>query len=181
MKKAVYPGSFDPITIGHLDIIKRASKHFDEVHVLVSNNFYKQTTFTESERVEMIRLSTSNLKNVVITSYDGLVVQYCKDNKIRIIIRGMRNFNDYEAEFSLFQYNKDIFPEIETFLMMPTTKNQIVSSSSIKELVRYNCDIKKYVPHQIEDLVLNKLNIKKWACYKICSSSFFILTFYTKL
>lgn len=160
MRKAVYPGSFDPISNGHLDIIKRASKQFDELHILVSNNIFKNTSFTYEERVNMIKLSTANIKNLVIVSYSGLVVQYCKENKINVIIRGMRNFNDYETEFNLFQYNKDIYPEIETFLLMPTTKNQIVSSSAIKELVKFNCDIKKYVPQPIVEIITKKFQEK---------------------
>lgn len=156
MLKAVYPGSFDPISNGHLDIIKRAAKLFDEVHIVVSNNIFKKTSFSIDERIEMIELSTKNIKNIIITSYDGLVVEYCKENKINLIIRGMRNFNDYEAEFNLFQYNKDIYPNVETIIMMPTTKNQIVSSSSIKELVVFNCDISKYVPKEIVGIIENK-------------------------
>lgn len=156
MKKAVYPGSFDPISNGHLDLIKRASKLFDEVHVLVSNNILKKSTFTVLERIQMVKDSTANLPNVVVTSSDGLVVQYCKDNHIDIIVRGMRNYNDYENEFSLFQYNRDIYPGIETILLMPTTKNQVVSSSAIRELVSFGCDISKYVPQVIKDRIIEK-------------------------
>lgn len=157
MKKCVYPGSFDPISNGHLDIIKRAAKIFDEVHVVVSTNMFKTASFTTEERIEMIKASTANLDNVVVTSYDGLVVSYCKENRINIIIRGMRNYSDYENEFSLFQYNKDIDNSIETFILLPSSKNQFVSSSAVKELVRYGLDISRYVPKPIVDKVLEKL------------------------
>ncbi len=157
MKKCVYPGSFDPISNGHLDIIKRAAKIFDEVHVVVSTNMFKTASFTTEERIEMIKASTANLDNVVVTSYDGLVVSYCKENRINIIIRGMRNYSDYENEFSLFQYNKDIDSSIETFILLPSSKNQFVSSSAVKELVRYGLDISRYVPKPIVDKVLEKL------------------------
>ena len=157
MKKCVYPGSFDPISNGHLDIIKRAAKIFDEVHVVVSTNMFKTASFTTEERIEMIKASTANLDNVVVTSYDGLVVSYCKANRINIIIRGMRNYSDYENEFSLFQYNKDIDSSIETFILLPSSKNQFVSSSAVKELVRYGLDISRYVPKPIVDKVLEKL------------------------
>ncbi len=157
MKKCVYPGSFDPISNGHLDLIKRASRLFDEVHVLISNNILKTSTFTIEERIEMIKECTKQIPNVVVTSSDGLVVNYCKENNINIIVRGMRNYSDYEAEFQLFQYNRDIYPNIETVLLMPTTKLQVVTSSAIKELVAFGVDISKYVPKQIEAKILEKL------------------------
>ena len=146
MRKAVYPGSFDPISNGHLDIIKRASKLFDELHLVVSYNMKKKYSFSIEERIEMLKECTKDLNNIVVTSYDGLVVSYCKENGINVIVRGMRTYSDYEAEFSLFQYNRDIYPGCETILLMPTTKNQVVSSSAIKELVTFGCSIDKYVP-----------------------------------
>ena len=154
---AICPGSYDPIHNGHLDIIKRASKIFDEVHVVVSVNMFKTSSFTIEERIEMIKASTANLENVVVTSYDGLVVSYCKENKINVIIRGMRNYSDYEQEFSLFQYNKDIDQSVETFILLPSSKNQFVSSSAVKELVKYGLDISRYVPKPIVDKVIEKL------------------------
>ncbi len=157
MKKCVYPGSFDPISNGHLDIIKRAAKLFDEVHVLVSYNMFKKTAFSKDERIELIKLATSNLTNVIVTAYDGLVVNYCKENQINIIIRGMRNYSDYENEFQLFQYNKDINPNVETVILLPSSKNQFISSSAIKELVTFGLDISKYVPKAIVDKVTEKL------------------------
>ena len=157
MKKAIYPGSFDPISNGHLDLIRRASRLFDEVHVLISNNILKTSTFTVEERIEMVKECTKQLPNVVVQSSDGLVVNYCKENNISIIVRGMRNYSDYEAEFQLFQYNRDIYPNIETVLLMPTTKLQVVTSSAIKELVAFGVDITKYVPKQIEAKILEKL------------------------
>ena len=159
MKKCVYPGSFDPISNGHLDIIKRAAKLFDEVHVLVSYNMFKKTAFTKEERIELIKLATSNLTNVIVTAYDGLVVNYCKENQINIIIRGMRNYSDYENEFQLFQYNKDINPNVETVILLPSSKNQFISSSAIKELVTFGLDISKFVPKAIVDKVTEKLKL----------------------
>ena len=156
MKKAVYPGSFDPLSNGHLDLIKRAAKMFDELHVVVSYNIFKKSTFSLEERIQMIKDCTSTLKNVVVTGYDHLVVQYCRENNINIIVRGLRNYSDYENEFSLFQYNRDIYPNVETVLLMPTTKNQVVSSSAIKELVTFGVDIHKYVPKEIVDRVVEK-------------------------
>lgn len=160
MKKAVYPGSFDPFSNGHLDIVKRASKIFDEVHILVANNVLKKTNFTLEERIEMIRLCVADIPNIVVVSYDGLVVNYCKENAIQIIVRGLRNYSDYEAEFTLFQYNRDIYPKVETILLLPSSKNQFVSSSAIKELVTFNCSISKYVPKPIIEQVVAKMSKK---------------------
>ena len=160
MIKAVYPGSFDPISNGHLDIIQRASKMLDELHIVVSYNIKKSSTFSVEERLNMIKLVTKDLPNVYVTSYDGLIVNYCKENNISILIRGLRNYQDYENEFSLFQFNRDINPDIETILMLPSSKNQFVSSSAIKELVTFNCDISSYVPSEIKELIINKYKNK---------------------
>ena len=156
MIKAVYPGSFDPLSNGHLDIILRASKMLDEVHIVVSSNIKKTSTFTVEERINMIKMVTKDIPNIHVTSYNGLIVNYCKENGINILIRGLRNYQDYENEFSLFQFNRDINSDIETILMLPSSKNQFVSSSAIKELVTFNCDISKYVPSEIEDIIVNK-------------------------
>lgn len=156
MTKAVYPGSFDPLSNGHLDIIKRAAKILDELHVVVSVNKKKNSTFSIEERVEMIKLVTKNIPNVYVTSYEGLIVNYCKENKAKILIRGLRNYQDYEAEFSLYQFNRDIDPNIETMLMMPTKKHIFVSSSAIKELVSFDADISNYVPKEIKEMIINK-------------------------
>ena len=160
MIKAVYPGSFDPVSNGHLDIIERASKMLDEIHIVVSYNIKKTTTFSIEERIAMIKLVTKNIPNVYVTSYDGLIVNYCKENNINILIRGLRNYQDYENEFSLFQFNRDINPNIETILMLPSSKNQFVSSSAIKELVTFDCDISSYVPIEVKDIIIKKYKNK---------------------
>ena len=156
MIKAVYPGSFDPLSNGHLDIINRAAKILDELHIIVSVNKRKKNTFTIEERVNMIKLVTKHLPNVYVTSYEGLVVNYCKENGIKILIRGLRNYQDYEAEFSLYQFNRDIDANVETMLMMPTNKHIFVSSSAIKELVSFDADISNYVPAEIKEMIINK-------------------------
>ena len=156
MRKAAYPGSFDPISNGHLDIIKRAAKLFDELHIVVSYNIKKQSSFSVEERISMLKKVTEGIPNIVITSYSGLVVSYCKENNINVIIRGMRNYSDFETEFSLFQYNKDIYPNVETILLMPEAKNQIISSSAIKELVAFGVSIEKYVPKCLVDEITKK-------------------------
>ena len=104
----------------------------------------------------MIKMVTKDLPNVFVTSYNGLIVNYCKENNINILIRGLRNYQDYENEFSLFQFNRDINPDIETILMLPSSKIQFVSSSAIKELVTFNCDISSYVPQEVEKIIVKK-------------------------
>lgn len=161
MTKAVYPGTFDPLSKGHLSLIERASKIFDEVDVLVSLNIHKHPVFTLEERIDMVKRCCAKFSNVTVHTSDKLVVQYAKENNIKVIIRGLRNFQDYESEFSLAQFNKEIDSSVETFLMMPSAKHQFVSSSSIKELVTFGVDISKYVPKEIVTDILNKFNIKK--------------------
>ena len=158
--KALYPGSFDPISNGHLDIIKRAAKLFDELYVVVSYNINKKSTFSMDERVEMINEVCKNIKNVKVIAYDGLIVNFAQENNIGVIIRGLRNYSDYEAEFQLAQYNYDINNKIETILFMPRTKNQFISSSAIKEMVNFDVDISKYVPKEIVSKIVNKMKSK---------------------
>ena len=157
MRKACYPGSFDPISNGHLDIIERAARQFDELHVLVSYNVNKKSTFTPDERVDMIKRACKNIKNVVVSKSSDLTVKYCKEKKIQTMVRGLRNYMSYANEFSLYQFNRDIDPEIETLLLFPSTRTQFVSSSSIKELVAFNLDITPYVPNEIVDEVISRL------------------------
>jgi len=156
MTKAVYPGSFDPLSNGHLDIIKRTAAIIDELHVVVSYNQNKKATFTPEERVNMIKKVTKNIPNVVVESYDGLMVNYCKNNDIKIMVRGLRNYQDYETEFTLYQFNKEIDHDIETLLMLPSNKHIFVSSSAIKELISFDQDISKYVPKEIVNEIINK-------------------------
>lgn len=161
MSICVYPGSFDPPTMGHIDVIRRASKMFDVVHILVSDNPAKKPLFSASEREELIKKCTEDLKNVIVSKSSGLVVDYCKSNNINVIVRGTRNIQDYENEFMLYQFNKDICPEIDTVLLFPSTKTQAVSSSAIKELVKFNVDISKYVHKNILEIVINKIKEPK--------------------
>ena len=161
MKKAVYPGTFDPLTIGHLDIIKRASRIVDQLHIVVADNYKKVPTFTTEERIEMIKLVTSDLDNVIVSSTNDLVVRYAKDHDIEIMIRGLRNIQDYENEYALYQFNRNINRTIETLILFPSSKNHFVSSSAIKELVVHHADISPYVPKEIIKLVQQKLKPKQ--------------------
>ena len=110
----------------------------------------------DTDVANVVKKVTEGIPNIVITSYSGLVVSYCKENNINVILRGMRNYSDFEAEFSLFQYNKDIYPDVETILLMPEAKNQIISSSAIKELVAFGVSIEKYVPKCLVEEITKK-------------------------
>lgn len=157
MAKACYPGSFDPFTNGHLDVIKRIANLFDEVYIVISNNIKKHYLFHAEERKELILEVVKDFKNVKVVIDDGLVVNFCEKNHIDIIIRGLRNIQDYENEYSLFEFNKDINNKIETLVLFPNRNSRVVSSSAIKELVKYDCDIEKYIPLVIKDKVIKRI------------------------
>ena len=144
MKIAIYPGSFDPISNGHVDIIKRASKLFDKLIVLVSLNPQKKYVLTDEERVEIV-------------ASKSLVLDFAKKVNACCIIRGLRNHNDFDSEMQLFQFNHTIDSNIETMLMFPSANYLFLSSSSIKELVMFNSDIDNYVPSVVKDEILKIL------------------------
>lgn len=158
MKKAVYAGTFDPLTIGHLDVIKRAANLADELVILIANNPLKQHKFTVEERKLMIENVIKTLPNVKIDVSSGLVVDYAAKNNINVMFRGLRNIQDYEYEYSLSKYNANINNKVETILLFPSSSNHFVSSSAIKELVYHNADISLYIPKENVKMVINKLS-----------------------
>ncbi len=161
MKKAVYPGTFDPLTIGHLDIIKRAARFVDELHVVVADNYKKTPTFTSDERMEMIKRVTTDVPNIIVTTTTDLVVRYAQKNNIDLIIRGLRNIQDYENEYALYQFNRNLYRNIETIILFPSSRNHFVSSSAIKELIVHHADISPYVPKEIIHDVQEKFRPKQ--------------------
>lgn len=148
MKRAVCPGSFDPITFGHLDIIKRASTHFDQVVVAVLENRTKASLFTVSERIDMIRETVSNLPNVIVDSWSGLLVDYCKSNSISTIIKGLRAVTDFDYELQMAQLNLQA-SGVETMLMATAPAHSFLSSSIVKELAHYGGDVSTMVPPNV--------------------------------
>ncbi len=153
MKIAVYPGSFDPVSNGHLDIIERVAKVFDKVYVVVAINAQKKYTFTIEEKIEMLKKVTCHIPNVIVDQCSELVSIYSKKVNANVIIRGLRNFNDYQDEISLFQFNRSISPDIDTFALFPSANNLFLSSSTIKELILFNASIEQYVPKEIVSFV----------------------------
>jgi pantetheine-phosphate adenylyltransferase len=153
---AVYPGSFDPITNGHLDLIQRALKIFDHIVVAVATNAFKKSLFTIEERMEMIRGSLADNPNVSIDSFDGLLVKYAKARKARAILRGLRAVTDFEYEFQLAMMNRRLEPEIETVFLMTGLRWVFLSSSILKEAAMHGGDIEGMVP----EIVFQKLREK---------------------
>jgi pantetheine-phosphate adenylyltransferase len=148
MRRAVCPGSFDPITYGHIDIIARASAHFDEVVVAVLENRTKSSLFTVAERIEMIRETTSNLPNVSVDSWSGLLVDYCKSNSIQAIVKGLRAVTDFDYELQMAQVNLQ-GSGVETMFMATAPTHSFLSSSLVKELAHYGGDVSMMVPPSV--------------------------------
>ncbi|MEE0410510.1 MAG: pantetheine-phosphate adenylyltransferase [Clostridia bacterium] len=156
MRIAVYPGSFDPITNGHLDIIERASRIFDKVIVGVLNNKNKKPRFTSDERVMLIKKVTSHLDNVETASFDGLLVDFAKRQNASVIIKGLRTVNDFEYEFQMALLNKTLDNECETMFMMTNSKYSYISSSMVNELAGYKGDLAGLVPSEIIQYIKDK-------------------------
>ncbi len=154
--KAIYPGSFDPLTNGHLDIIKRASKLFDEVTVAVLINTTKKGLLSLEERVELIEAEIKDLPNVKVDSFVGLLVDYCKENDIDVIVRGLRAISDYEYEMQIAQMNRTLNPNIETIFLMTNTKYSFLSSSIVKEVVRFGGKVDGVIPDSVQKKIRNQ-------------------------
>ena len=160
--KAVYPGSFDPITNGHIYIAERAAKIFDEVIVSVLINERKKGAFTVEERCEMARKSLSHIKNIKVDSFNGLLVDYVKQCNAGVIIRGLRAMSDFEYEFQMALMNRQLATDIETFFIVTDPKYSYVSSSSVREIFHFGGTIKDVVP----ETVFEKLRERYSACIK---------------
>ncbi len=158
MKIAVYPGSFDPITNGHMDVIERATKIFDVVYVAVLRNLSKEHKFTLDERLEMVRSAAGDAKNVVVESFEGLLVDYAASKKACAIIRGMRAVSDFENEFQMALTNAHMRPEIETVFFMTSPQYSYLSSSLVLQIAGLGGDISEFVPVPVKI----KLEGKKW-------------------
>lgn len=151
------PGSFDPITLGHLEIIKRLANQFNRVVVLVSNNAEKQYLFTQKERIEMVELVCKNLLNVEVKSTSGLTVEFAKTNQISLLARGIRNISDLQYEQNLYNFNRTLEPRIDTIYLIADTKFLFISSKNIKELIKNNVNMDAFLPSEIIDRVTKKV------------------------
>ena len=161
MRAAIYPGSFDPVTFGHLDVIERSSKLVDQLIVGVLNNNTKSPLFSVDERVNMLKEATKGLSNVEIISFSGLLVDFAQSYNIHIIVRGLRAITDFEFELQMAQTNRIINPEIDTIFLTTNLKYAYLSSSNVKEVAMYNGDISKFVPGFVINKVYEKFGIAK--------------------
>lgn len=156
MKRVVCPGSFDPITFGHLDIVERASSIFDEVVIAVMVNKTKQTLFTVEERIEMTKEVTSKFPNVKVDSWSGLLVDYCKKNDISIIVKGLRAVTDFDYELQMSQINLQL-QGVETLFLSTAPAHSFLSSSLVKEIASHGGDVSSYIPGTLLERLKDRL------------------------
>ena len=161
MKKAIYPGSFDPLTLGHLDIIERSARIVDELVVGVLNNSAKNSLFSLDERVSMIKEMTDSMPNVTVTSFNGLLVDYMREIDATIIVRGLRAVTDFEYELQIAQTNHVENPEVETIFLTTSLQYSYLSSTIVKEFASYGGDLSKFVTARFIDRIYDKYQIKK--------------------
>lgn len=158
MKIAIYPGSFDPITNGHIDVIERATKMFDRVNVVIGINSKKKTMFTENERLEMVEESLSHLPSAQVAFHSGLIVDYAVDIGATAIVRGLRSVTDFEYEMQIALMNRKMQPSLQTVFLMPHEKYTYLNSSIIREIARYKQDVSEFVPEPVERRLKEKFD-----------------------
>jgi pantetheine-phosphate adenylyltransferase len=159
MRTAIYPGSFDPLTNGHLDVVQRAAKLFDRVIIAVAKNESKNPLFTLEEREALVKKAVAHLPNVTTGSFDGLLVDYVASHKAHAIVRGLRAVSDFEFEFQLALMNRKLDESIETIFMMPKDTYTFLSSRIVKEIARLGGDVSPFVPAHVQTALRKKLNL----------------------
>jgi pantetheine-phosphate adenylyltransferase len=161
MKAAIYPGSFDPVTYGHIDIIRRAAEISDKLTVSVLNNKVKTPLFSVEERVNILCEVTKDIPNVSVESYEGLLVDYCRQTGADVIIRGLRAITDFDFELQLAQTNRKLNNEVDTIFLTTSLEYAYLSSSTVKEVASFGGDISKFVPPFIAKMVYDKYKIER--------------------
>src|ERR1700722_17262500 len=151
MRRAIYPGSFDPLTYGHLDIIHRSTKFFDQIIVSVVGNPGKSPLLPLEIRTRLIKETIGDLKGVVVEEFQGLTVDYARQNKIKVLIRGLRAISDFETELAMEQTNNSLYPELETIFLMSKAQYSFISSSIVKEVARLGGDVSHFVPKAVNE------------------------------
>ncbi|MGH7977568.1 MAG: pantetheine-phosphate adenylyltransferase [Limisphaerales bacterium] len=161
MRTAIYPGSFDPLTNGHLDVVQRAAKLFDRIVVAVAKNEGKSPLFTHNERLALVKQAVKHLPNVEADAFDGLLVDYVVSKKAQAIVRGLRAISDFEFEFQLALMNRKLNENIETIFMMPKDTYTFLSSRIVKEIARLGGDVNAFVPVHVQTALIKKLKPRK--------------------
>ncbi|MFC1548594.1 pantetheine-phosphate adenylyltransferase [Candidatus Omnitrophota bacterium] len=156
--RAVYPGTFDPVTYGHLDVIRRASALYDKVFIAVAKSSEKSPLFSPEERVAMMNEAVSAYKNVEVEAFDGLVVDYALNKSSKVVVRGLRMISDFEYEFQMALTNRKLNSDVETVFMMPNESYSYLSSKLIKEIAQLGADVSEFVPENVEKKLKEKLN-----------------------
>jgi len=156
-QKAIYPGSFDPVTYGHIDLIKRAQEIFSEVIVAVAHNPHKKPLFSVKERVDMLKRATANLEGISVVDFNGLVVDFAAKNKAKVLIRGLRMISDFEYEFQMTLTNRKLNPDIETIFLLPQESYSYISSKLLKEATSLGANLSCFVPDFVEKALVKKL------------------------
>ena len=157
-QKAIYPGSFDPVTYGHIDLIKRAQEIFSEVIVAVAHNPQKKPLFSVKERAGMLKKATAGIEGVTVDDFDSLVIDYAARQKVHVLIRGLRMISDFEYEFQMALTNRKLNPHIETIFLMPHESYSYLSSKLLKEAASFGADLSNFVPDFIEKALKKKLD-----------------------
>ena len=162
MKAAIYPGSFDPVTYGHLDVIRRAADIFDELTISVLNNVKKTPLFSVEERVKILKEATKDLKNVTVESFSGLLVDYAKEKNIHVVVRGLRAITDFEYELQNAQTNRLLSGEkLDTMFLTTSLEYAYLSSTTVKEIASFGGDISACVPEFVTDLIYKKYGVTR--------------------
>jgi pantetheine-phosphate adenylyltransferase len=156
MLRALYPGSFDPITNGHLDVLARAARLFEEVIVAVAHNESKAALFSTEERVALLEASTRHLPNVKVTSFQGLLVEFARAQQAKAVIRGLRAVSDFEFEFQMALMNRSLEPELEALFLMPCEEYSYISSRMVKEVARLGGEVSRFVPRCVEEALARR-------------------------
>ncbi len=156
-KTAIYPGSFDPVTNGHIDLIQRATQIFDKVIVSVAHHVHKKPLFGTEERLDMLREATQGIKGVEVTSFEGLIIDYARRKNINVLIRGLRMISDFEYEFQMALTNRRLAANIETVFLMPSENYSFLSSTLLKEAASLGADLSSFVPGFVEKKLKKQL------------------------
>ena len=160
VRLAIYPGTFDPITNGHLDIVRRASRIFDRIIIMIASNVQKKPLFSVQERVALAEQSVVGNGNITVESFDGLLAEYARQRGVDAIIRGLRAVKDFEFEFQMALMNKSLYPEVETVFFMPSEKFTYVNSSIVREVARLNGDVRLFVPPVVAEALTSKFQAR---------------------